>query len=147
LASNADETFPTEAHELAVPGTGTMVTAIKTPSGREPQVFGKPFTAMFEAISETAERPIVPSRTLMIGDRCVLLTYCIEKIYNIRPFFCRCNTDIMFGKSCKLKTLLVLTGVTTLEHLQSYIEEPDKQDLVPDFYTDSVDDILLLQNL
>ena len=104
-----------------------MVTAIKTPSGREPRIFGKPFTAMFEAISQAADCPIVPSRTLMIGDKC--------------------NTDILFGKSCQLQTLLVLTGVTTLQQLETYIQDPNSKDLVPDYYTDSVEDILLLQNL
>ena len=66
LATNTDETFPMEI-PLVVPGTGTMVRAIQTASQREPRVFGKPFTPMFEAISKHS--CLVPERTLMIGDR------------------------------------------------------------------------------
>lgn len=66
LASNADETFPMEI-PLVVPGTGVMVRAVETAAQRKAKVFGKPSTAMFEAIS--AKCNVVPERTLMIGDR------------------------------------------------------------------------------
>jgi len=66
LATNTDESFPMEI-PLVVPGTGTMVKAIETPSQRIPQVFGKPFPPMFQAISKHCE--INPERTLMVGDR------------------------------------------------------------------------------
>ena len=66
LASNADETFPMEI-PLVVPGTGVMVKAVETASQRTPKIFGKPSTAMFEAISKQCK--VDPQRTLMIGDR------------------------------------------------------------------------------
>lgn len=66
LASNADETFPMDI-PLVVPGTGVMVRAVETASGRKAQVFGKPHIKMFEAISNKCS--VDPKRTLMIGDR------------------------------------------------------------------------------
>lgn len=66
LASNADETFPMEI-PLVVPGTGVMVRSVETASQRTAKVFGKPSTAMFEAISQ--ESKIDPKKTLMVGDR------------------------------------------------------------------------------
>ncbi|KAK4011231.1 glycerol-3-phosphate phosphatase [Daphnia magna] len=118
LASNADETFPMEI-PLVVPGTGVMVKAVETASQRTAKVFGKPSVAMFEAISKQCK--INPQRTLMIGDRC--------------------NTDISFGKNCQLTTLLVLSGVTSLKHLEQY-KHDEQHILMPDFYTDVLGDIL-----
>jgi len=120
LATNTDETFPMEI-PLVVPGTGTMVKAIQTPSGRIPQVFGKPFPPMLQAISKHCD--IIPERTLMVGDRL--------------------NTDINFGRNCNLQTLLVLSGVTTLIQLNQQEELGDKS-LIPQYYTDSLGDIFRL---
>lgn len=53
----------------------------------------------------------------------------------------RCNTDISFGKNCQLKTLLVLSGVTSLKQLEQY-EKDQNNILIPDFYTTSLGDIL-----
>ena len=125
LASNADETFPMDI-DLVVPGTGVMVRAVETAACRKATVFGKPHTAMFEAISKRCPN-IDPKRCLMVGDRC--------------------NTDINFGKNCGLQTLLVLTGVTSLEQLQLYQKDPGSVHLVPDYYTDSIGDILNLLEL
>ena len=49
----------------------------------------------------------------------------------------------MFGKNCHLKTLLVLTGVVSLEQLHEY-ENQQEHMLIPDFYMDKVSDILIL---
>lgn len=120
LATNSDETFPVDG-PLVVPGTGTMVTAVATCSQRQPQVFGKPFRAMFEAISQRAA--IEPQRTLMIGDRC--------------------NTDIAFGNNCRLQALLVLTGVTKLKKLPQE-EAEQRTQFIPNYYTNQISDILTL---
>lgn len=62
--------------------------------------------------------------------------------------FLRCNTDINFGKNCGLQTLLVLTGVTNLAQLRQYEADPSSADLVPDYYTESLNDILdLLESI
>jgi ribonucleotide monophosphatase NagD (HAD superfamily) len=55
--------------------------------------------------------------------------------------FYRCNTDISFGKNCQLTTLLVLTGVTSLKQLEQY-KNNEQHLLIPDFYTDSLGDLL-----
>ena len=47
-----------------------MVAAVKTASGREPVVLGKPSKFMFEIVQKR-HPGIVPARTLMIGDRLV----------------------------------------------------------------------------
>lgn len=51
-----------------VPGTGSMVAAVKTAAGREPVVLGKPSKFMFEIVQKR-HPDIIPERTLMIGDR------------------------------------------------------------------------------
>ena len=62
------------------------------------------------------------NRTIMIGDRM--------------------DTDILFGNQNKLKTLLVMTGVESEESLQKASEssDPDKKELVPDFFMPSIGD-------
>lgn len=59
-----------------------------------------------------------PARTVMIGDRL--------------------DTDILFGKSGGVSTLLVLTGVTK----QSDIEGPTPSPIVPDYVLQSVGDLV-----
>jgi len=49
----------------------------------------------------------------------------------------RLDTDISFGKDNGLKSVLVLSGVTTQEKLLS----PNNQ-IIPDFYCDSIADFM-----
>ncbi|XP_067118926.1 uncharacterized protein KIAA0930 homolog isoform X2 [Centruroides vittatus] len=118
IATNTDEQFPTST-DLIIPGTGTFVTAIKTVSGRNPIVLGKPNKYMFETIK--IQHPnINPSRCLMIGDRL--------------------NTDIMLGRKNGMQTLLVLTGISDLKEVESRKEEnlPDSELMIPDYYIESL---------
>jgi glycerol-1-phosphatase len=86
VACNLDPTLPTERGPL--PGNGSMVAALRTASGREPQVAGKPAPALLhEAVRRTGAR-----NALMVGDRL--------------------DTDIEGGRAAGLATLLVLTGVS-----------------------------------
>uniref|UniRef100_F6XAV0 Pyridoxal phosphatase n=2 Tax=Ornithorhynchus anatinus TaxID=9258 RepID=F6XAV0_ORNAN len=74
---------------------------------------------MFECITERFD--LDPARTLMVGDRL--------------------ETDILFGHRCGLTTVLTLTGVSQLEEAQAYMAS-GQPDLVPDYYVDSIADLI-----
>ncbi|CAO2642170.1 Glycerol-3-phosphate phosphatase [Lemmus lemmus] len=56
----------------------------------------------------------------------------------------RLDTDILLGSTCSLKTILTLTGVSTLEDVKINQESDcmHKKKMVPDFYVDSIADLL-----
>jgi len=86
VACNVDPTLPTERGE--VPGNGAMVAALRTATGKEPEVAGKPARRLLD---EAASR-IGSTRPLVVGDRL--------------------DTDIAGARAAGLDSLLVLTGVT-----------------------------------
>ena len=83
--------LPTERGPL--PGNGSMVTVVRTASGQEPQVAGKPAPALVNA----SVQRVGARRPLMIGDRL--------------------DTDIEGGRVAGMPTLLVLTGVSDAAEL------------------------------
>ena len=91
VASNADALLPIEGGEV-LPGAGSIVAAIRAATGVEPVVVGKPEPAMFEA-GLAKLGGLQPGEVAMIGDRL--------------------DTDIDGGRAAGLRTILVLTGVTT----------------------------------
>ncbi|KAL8222400.1 UNVERIFIED_CONTAM: hypothetical protein K2H54_075940 [Gekko kuhli] len=119
-------TDPDPWHPLSdgqrTPGTGSLTAAVETASGRKAMVVGKPNTYMFECIVERFG--VDPSRMLMVGDRL--------------------ETDILFGKNCGLDTVLTLTGVSRLEEAEAYMasDSPAAKDLVPNYYVDSIADLI-----
>ncbi|XP_006270298.3 chronophin [Alligator mississippiensis] len=119
-------TDPDPWHPLSngqrTPGTGSLTAAVETASGRKALVVGKPNTYMFDCIVERFG--VDPSCTLMVGDRL--------------------ETDILFGKNCGLATVLTLTGVSRLEEAQAYMasDSPAAKDLVPNYYVDSIADLI-----
>ncbi|XP_042867918.1 glycerol-3-phosphate phosphatase-like [Penaeus japonicus] len=128
IATNTDERFPVSNSNLVFPGTGSFVRSVETVAERPPVIMGKPSDKMFTVISEKYQ--LKPSRTLMIGDRC--------------------NTDILFGKNCGLHTLVVLTGVTKKEDLESWTKSADeeKHRLLADYYLPQLGDLVdLLKTL
>eukprot|EP00088_Acartia_fossae_P071139 TRINITY_DN9705_c0_g1_i1.p1 TRINITY_DN9705_c0_g1~~TRINITY_DN9705_c0_g1_i1.p1 ORF type:complete len:341 (+),score=80.82 TRINITY_DN9705_c0_g1_i1:31-1053(+) len=123
LATNTDAQFPMKGKDIVVPGTGSMVAAVATAAGRDPIVLGKPNRLMFDIVQKR-HPSVVPERTLMIGDRA--------------------DTDILLGKNCGLQTLMVGTGVHSLEKVQEWEVSSDESEkrLVPDKYIDRLGDLL-----
>ncbi|WP_254546867.1 HAD-IIA family hydrolase [Halomarina pelagica] len=61
VAANDDATYPTEGG--VAPGTGALVAALRTATGREPTVVGKPRSALFERALSGLD-----GRVVMVGD-------------------------------------------------------------------------------
>lgn len=114
IATNTDAvTHLTDAQEWA--GNGSMVGCIKGSTQIEPTVVGKPEPFMLNYIQDKFD--LRPDQICMVGDRL--------------------DTDILFGKDGGLRTMLVLSGVTTEEKLLS----PENK-IQPDFYTSALPDLL-----
>jgi HAD superfamily hydrolase (TIGR01450 family) len=90
IATNRDPTYPLEGG-VEIPGGGTMVAAIATACGREPRLIGKPQPYALEQILARAGSR--PEDAVMVGDRL--------------------DTDIRVGRRVEVRTVLVLTGVTS----------------------------------
>ncbi|KAK9082749.1 hypothetical protein Scep_029220 [Stephania cephalantha] len=117
IATNRDAvTHLTDAQEWA--GGGSMVGALIGSTQREPHVVGKPSTFMMDYLAKKFN--ILKSQICMVGDRL--------------------DTDILFGQNGGCKTLLVLSGVTTLPMLQN-----PNNSIQPDFYTNKISDFLSLK--
>ncbi|XP_033752098.1 glycerol-3-phosphate phosphatase-like [Pecten maximus] len=104
LATNEDSHLPLRSN-VTIPGTGSIVAAVKVPARREPIVIGKPNPTIFNVLKEA--HGLDPSRTLMVGDRC--------------------NTDIALAKNCGLHSLLVLSGVMSQEDVDKDKVSTDPQ--------------------
>lgn len=89
IATNTDATLPTERG--IAPGNGALVQALVHATGRTPLVAGKPEPAMFSL----AAKALGARRPLAVGDRL--------------------DTDIEGGNRAGIDTLLVLTGVDSIE--------------------------------
>nr|XP_033819839.1 glycerol-3-phosphate phosphatase [Geotrypetes seraphini] len=121
LATNADTRLPLEGGAF-IPGTGCLVKAVETAAHRQAQIIGKPSRFLYDCVA--AENDVDPSRAVMVGDRL--------------------DTDILMGFNCGLKTILTLTGFSTLEEAKSYQDSdcPTKRSMVPDYYVHSIADLL-----
>ncbi|GJN40249.1 hypothetical protein PR202_gb29436 [Eleusine coracana subsp. coracana] len=118
IATNRDPTgHMTSAQEW--PGAGTMVAAVSCSVQKEPVVVGKPSSFLMDFLLKSFN--LETSRMCMVGDRL--------------------DTDILFGQNTGCKTLLVLSGCTTLSELQNASNM-----IWPDHYTNNVYDLVgLLQ--
>ncbi|MCI0710017.1 MAG: HAD-IIA family hydrolase [Chloroflexi bacterium] len=101
VGSNPDVTFP-EPHGFA-PGAGSILAAIEAATGVKPIIVGKPYTPMFEAAVQVLGTR--PEHTLMIGDRL--------------------ETDIVGAAQADLKSILVLTGVSSEADVAHLTIKPD----------------------
>lgn len=110
IATNLDAvTHLTDAQEWA--GNGSMVGAIKGCTGQEPTLVGKPSPLMIDYLE--SKYGFNRSRICMVGDRL--------------------DTDVLFGTENGLKSLLVLSGVTSEEKLLG-----PENTITPDFYADTI---------
>jgi 4-nitrophenyl phosphatase len=91
IATNTDPTYPTP--EGLTPGGGSIVAAVATAAGVEPEVAGKPHPAMAALV-----RTLVGDGPhTMVGDQAA--------------------TDLAFGRVLGARTALVLSGITTAADL------------------------------
>ncbi|HEX6357645.1 HAD-IIA family hydrolase [Actinophytocola sp.] len=91
VACNIDPTLPTERGPL--PGNGSFVAALRTATGSEPVIAGKPATPLMDE----AQRSANARNPLVVGDRL--------------------DTDIAGAVAAGLDSLLVLSGVSTAQEL------------------------------
>jgi len=93
IGPNPDAAYPTL--EGLVPGGGAVLAAVATASGRQPIIMGKPENWIFKIALERMQLGV--EETASLGDRL--------------------ETDIAGGQRMRLKTILVLSGVTTAADL------------------------------
>ncbi len=105
VATNDDATFPAEGGRL-LPGSGSLVAALRTATAVEPFVIGKPQTYALDKILQMTDTP--PRRAVIIGDRL--------------------ETDIAVGNRAGAQTVLVLTGIASREdaELAQGEQKPDR---------------------
>uniref|UniRef100_A0A8C6U2S1 Glycerol-3-phosphate phosphatase n=1 Tax=Neogobius melanostomus TaxID=47308 RepID=A0A8C6U2S1_9GOBI len=121
VGTNRDSRLPLEGGK-AVPGTGCILQAVETAAQRQAQTVGKPNQFMFDCVA--SQHGVERGRCLMVGDRL--------------------DTDILLGSNCGLKTVLTLTGVSTVAEAQEHLKSgcPERQGMVPDYYVESIADLL-----
>ncbi|XP_066938564.1 glycerol-3-phosphate phosphatase-like isoform X1 [Macrobrachium rosenbergii] len=124
LATNTDEKYKVVGTRYHLPAAGILVACIEQCSDRPARIMGKPSMNIFYMLQ--ARHGVQPEKTLVIGDTL--------------------NTDIMFGNECGMWTILVLSGVSTLQDARqlSCTQDPRKQKQVPLFYLNSIGDIIKL---
>jgi 4-nitrophenyl phosphatase len=103
VATNADALLPVEGGQV-IPGAGSIVAAITTATAIEPIVVGKPEPGLFEHGLQRLGG-YQPNEVAMIGDRL--------------------DTDINGGRRAGLKTILVLSGVTSAAEAGAAEPPPD----------------------
>ncbi len=101
VATNPEPTSPTL--NGPVPGCGAMAALIERATGVAPHIVGKPNPGMIR--SGLARLGVDTAQAVLVGDR-------IE-------------TDVVAGAQAGLTTVLVLSGVTTLEEVGQAVTAPD----------------------
>jgi 4-nitrophenyl phosphatase len=101
IGTNGDRTFPTP--EGIIPGNGSLLALIEAATDVKPIVIGKPEPVLYEMSLKRMNAQ--PDQTLVLGDRL--------------------ETDILGAVQLKLKSALVLSGVTTREELARSDYQPD----------------------
>lgn len=119
LSTNQDFTFPAEGGKF-LPGSGANVAYVETACMCKATNVGKPEPWMLEGVKRQMDGKLDLARTLMVGDRL--------------------NTDIRFGNSGGVATLVTLTGVTQEADLAAEGPVAQKRPAIetPDYVIDSV---------
>ncbi|MGZ8094765.1 MAG: HAD-IIA family hydrolase [Methylosarcina sp.] len=95
IGTNGDTTLPTERGIIL--GNGAILAALETATGVSPTIIGKPEPIMYQQAMNLLGS--APSETLAIGDRL--------------------ETDILGAVRAGIRSLMVLTGISTLEDLET----------------------------
>jgi len=103
VATNADALLPVEGGQV-IPGAGSIVAAIQSATAVVPIVVGKPEPGLFEHGLHRLGG-LRPAQVAMIGDRL--------------------DTDVVGGRRAGLRTVLVLSGVTTEAEARAASSPPD----------------------
>jgi phosphoglycolate/pyridoxal phosphate phosphatase family enzyme len=125
VATNLDQVSHHTDQQLWV-DAGAMVGALKACTNTKPVVVGKPSNFLIDYLVK--KYAIEKSRMCMIGDRL--------------------DTDIVFGKTNGMRTILTLSGVTTYEQLVELCDKEDDDSDIhellhkPDYYMPSIADLL-----
>jgi 4-nitrophenyl phosphatase len=101
VGPNPDTTLPTD--DGIIPGAGSFQAAITAASGVTPLIIGKPEPTMLRIGCQRLG--LTPAETAIIGDRL--------------------DTDIVGGYRAGLRTILVLTGVSTRAEAEAIDVKPD----------------------
>ncbi|MDT5011443.1 MAG: 5-nucleotidase [Mycobacterium sp.] len=102
IATNPDVTGPSA--EGPMPATGSVAALITKATGRAPYFVGKPNPMMFRSALNRIEAH--SENTVMVGDRM--------------------DTDVVAGIEAGLDTILVLTGSTSIEEVETYPFRPGR---------------------
>lgn len=122
FATSHDPTMPYPGGE--VPGTGAVLAAVETASGKRATIAGKPERHLFEMAREALacsfsgdsnEKEQAKQRVAMVGDRV--------------------SSDVAGGRAAGLETVLVLSGTTTRAQAEA-------ADPAPDFVLDDLSGLL-----
>jgi HAD superfamily hydrolase (TIGR01450 family) len=100
FATSHDPTMPYPGGEL--PGTGAVLAAVETATGRRAEIAGKPERHLFEMAREALGDA---ERVAMVGDRI--------------------SSDIAGGRAAGLQTILVLSGTTSRQEAAAADPAPD----------------------
>ena len=101
IGTNPDPSFPSEMGQM--PGAGALLAFIEAGTGVKPITIGKPEPIMFQQAMKRLGS--TPANTAMVGDRL--------------------TTDILGAKNAGLQAILVLSGVSKREDIDTQAIAPD----------------------
>ncbi len=100
IGTNPDKTYPLEND--IIPGAGSIIASLVAATDVEPIVVGKPEPLALEQAMHRLGA--TPANTAILGDRL--------------------ETDILGGRRAGIKTILVLTGISSAPEAAAYTEAP-----------------------